>query len=93
MDVDHIDNTQLVLLSISNILVAVLCLPRFWAPQSAVLTTGPFTYERSGTVFLSRAEHVSPQLILLFIPLCVCMSCFVSRIFCIVIVLCIVIGV
>ena len=33
--------TQLVLLSISNVLVAVWCLPRFWTPQSAVLTTGP----------------------------------------------------
>ena len=33
--------TQLVLLSISNVLGAVLCLPRLWAPQSAVLTTRP----------------------------------------------------
>ena len=33
--------TQLVLLSISNVLVAVLCLSRFWAPRSAMLTTGP----------------------------------------------------
>ena len=33
--------TQLVLLPISNAQGAVLCLPRFWAPQSAVLTTGP----------------------------------------------------
>ena len=33
--------TQVVLLSISNVLVAVLSLPRFWALQSAVLITGP----------------------------------------------------
>ena len=32
--------TLLVLLSISNVQMAVLCLPRFWAPQSVVLTTG-----------------------------------------------------
>ena len=33
--------TLLVLLSISNVQTAVLCLPRFRAPQSVVLTTGP----------------------------------------------------
>ena len=33
--------THLVLLSPSNVLRAVLCLPRIWAPQSVVLTTGP----------------------------------------------------
>ena len=33
--------TQLEQLSIPNVLGAVLCLPRFWAHQSAVLTTGP----------------------------------------------------
>ena len=32
--------TQPVLLSISNVQSAVLGLPRFWAPQNAVLTTG-----------------------------------------------------
>ena len=34
-------HTRLVLLLISNVLGALLCLPRFWAPQSAVLTTRP----------------------------------------------------
>ena len=34
-------HTQLVLLSISNVQGVVLCLPRFWASQSAVLTTVP----------------------------------------------------
>ena len=34
-------HTHLVLLSISNFLRAVLCLPRFWDPQSVVLTSGP----------------------------------------------------
>ena len=34
-------HTHLLLLSISNLKLAVLCLPRFWAPQSMVLTTSP----------------------------------------------------
>ena len=34
-------HTLLVLLSISNVQTAVLCLPRFWAPGSVVLCTGP----------------------------------------------------
>ena len=34
-------HTHLVLLSTSNVLGAVLWLPRFWASQSAVLITGP----------------------------------------------------
>ena len=33
--------SHLVLLAIFNIQGAVLCLLRFWAPQSVVLTTGP----------------------------------------------------
>ena len=41
MDVDHIDMYSPGAVSISNVLGAVLCLPRFWAPQSVVLTTGP----------------------------------------------------
>ena len=33
--------TLLVVLSVANVQIALLCLPRFWAPQSVVLTTGP----------------------------------------------------
>ena len=40
MNVNDID-TYSPLLSICNVQMAPQCLPRFWAPRSVVLTTGP----------------------------------------------------
>ena len=50
--------TQLVLLSISNVREAVLCLPRFWASEHGA-DYRCITYERSGTVATHDCAHIT----------------------------------
>ena len=52
--------TELVLLLSCSVREAVLCLPRFWAPQSVVLTTGPS--HMSAKSAAKPAAQVQPSL-------------------------------
>ena len=54
--------TQLVLLSISNVQVAVLCLPRFWAPQSHPRPLSPPALSPCCSLFLPCSRSLSVSL-------------------------------